>query len=513
MKEVWRDLVRQALVGTARQPFRAPKIEGPLGDLVRQTVEETPEKGLLDALSLLFHCRVIGEIPIVTDVPGRDAQNWPLPEKRPACTDRAAALLKDAIIDGMPATLIEEGLALLSRHGRRVPDWLLPRLFDWGAGKPEAWAVIAGAVGENGRWLAELNSRWHGLLNVSRDDENSEWLSGSAAEKRRAFLHWRGRDPEGARVRLEKHFATEQPDERAGLVAGLKIGLSEVDQPFLQQAMNDKSKTVRREAARLLLRLGDADASRIVKDAGAACMQVSVSWMKPRLDVELPEAFDPGWRQLGLDQRVPAQVKLGERSWWLFQLLSLISPGHWREAFGLTARQLLEAARGSMHRKALYQAWREAAILHDDADHAEADLSLHVEDGLDEYLGLLKEYHHILPSERFETLLIQRLPDSSSRFALAQAASILGSLSERVPGGWSRALCRALSPWLTQLGSPPYDARLLSRLVHQLHPAFFPVLEPALIEAAREDDRHADKLAKAHDLYRFRHLLHKEFEE
>ena len=80
------------------------------------------------------------------------------------------------------------------------------------------------------------------------------------------------------------------------------------------------------------------------------------------LHVTLPEAYDKSWQRDGVAERPPAG--LGQRSWWLSQILALVPSSHWEQLFGVGPAHLIAAAIADDAGLAVLEGWSRAAIRH-----------------------------------------------------------------------------------------------------------------------------------------------------
>ncbi len=80
-----------------------------------------------------------------------------------------------------------------------------------------------------------------------------------------------------------------------------------------------------------------------------------------RLHVELPVTLDKEAVRDGLEPSPPASRKVGERAWWLIQMVSIVPPSHWTNRFGCDARTLVEAITETEYRAELLAALTQAA--------------------------------------------------------------------------------------------------------------------------------------------------------
>ena len=114
----------------------------------------------------------------------------------------------------------------------------------------------ATVLGERGRWLAARNPDWSWVADEGRAEQAADRVSAVAA--------LRHADPDAGRALVEQTWSTDGAQHRAAAVAALVVGLGPADEPFLERCLDDRAKSVREEACRLLDRLpGSARAARM----------------------------------------------------------------------------------------------------------------------------------------------------------------------------------------------------------------------------------------------------------
>ena len=114
-------------------------------------------------------------------------------------------------------------------------------------------------LGVRGRWLAAKNPKWRKYAGVHESAEPaSVWETGTLHERLAALVSLRGTDPGRARELVASTFAADSADQRAKFVGEFARGLSMEDEPFLEAALDDRSKEVRRQAAELLRSLPES---------------------------------------------------------------------------------------------------------------------------------------------------------------------------------------------------------------------------------------------------------------
>lgn len=157
-------------------------------------------------------------------------------------------------------------------------------------------------LGERGRWLAGLNGAWRWAVAGERTPEPPEveriWAEGTKGERAALIRRLRESDPAGARERMAAGFASEPADLRQDLVRALEINLSPADEPFLERALDDRSKGVRQAAAALLARLPEsAFVGRMVERARGL---VARRRMSRRLTLHPASRLPDDWRRDGI---------------------------------------------------------------------------------------------------------------------------------------------------------------------------------------------------------------------
>jgi hypothetical protein len=472
----WAGLLRAALLGTGRQPPPDPAPDGSaLSRALAAAAGATPEDALLARAALLAAYRRAARIPARDErPPAAPAEE----ETAPLCPPAAARHLA-TMLGGTFAAALPEWLGAAARAGYVVPPELLPGLLQAAAGDADLRPHLAAVAGARGRWLAAQRPEWafaasagEGEPGVAEDAGGWETLG---LEARAALLvRVRGRDPARGRALLESTWAKEAPRERAALLAALETGLSMDDEPFLEAALDDRRKDVRTAAAQLLSRLsGSRLVGRMTERArgwlavapGKAGLVARVTGRAaPTLDVRLPDACDAAMERDGIVAKPP--YGMGERAWWLLQVVAAVPPQTWSAATGAEPGELLAAAGRGEWRDVLVPAWSAAAVRHADAAWAEALLASPAQPsalpGVDASAGAQLD---LLPAERAEAVALASL----GHRGVAPALALLGGI--RRP--WSAELTRAVLGRIGTL-STGGDWALrtqLASLAPRMHPA------------------------------------------
>jgi hypothetical protein len=127
---------------------------------------------------------------------------------------------------------------------------------------------------------------------------------------------------------------------------------------------------------------------------------------------------------------------VGEKAWWLSQMIELIPPAVWCKCWGVSPHQIIDARLPREWRGLLLAAWSEAARRHADQPWLEA---LIAQRRAGSKPGDLSELLPYLAPARREQIALELLQSSGPLAGNHPAIAALRSL----PGIWSHALARA----------------------------------------------------------------------
>ncbi|MFD0441084.1 DUF5691 domain-containing protein [Streptomyces chartreusis] len=376
----WEELVTAALLGTERRtpPSCPPGREAPVA--------------LLDAAAVETVRRRAGLRPARAADRPQPAPEDARPALPPAAARRLAMLLADrpgAGGGGRRGTapdlveLLPEWLARANDRGLAPPPEVLPALLDAARGRTDLRPAALTFAGPRAVWLARLNPDWRFALRATPgggaalphlgDPAKVQqlWQEGLFAERVALLSAIRAREPEAARELLVTTWATERAEDRLMFLDSLRMGLGPRDEPFLEQALADRSRNVRATAAELLSALpGSALAGRMAVRAGA-CVALDHTGDGPTITVEAPHECDAGMERDGVVAKAPAGR--GERSWWFGQLVEATPLGTWvRRLGGRTPEEIVALPVTDDWQAELHAAWCRAAVRQRDAEWARA---------------------------------------------------------------------------------------------------------------------------------------------
>ncbi len=377
----WQDLVTTALLGTDRRTPRTPPPGTPTAP-----GKDTPA-ALLDAAAQQTVRRRAGLLPARAAARPAPAPHDPRPPLPPAAHRRLAQLLagrssSPTSAGGRRGTapdlteLLPQWLAAANRRRFQAPPALLPTLLDAARARTDLRPQALALAGPRGLWLARLNPDWrfalrgapHGGGTMPDPQDTAAvcrlWEEGLFAERVGVLGAVRAHAPAAALALLSGTWATERAEDRLMFLDSLRSGLSDADEPFLEQALSDRSRNVRATAAELLSALpGSALAARMAARA-TTCVSLDRSGRTTggeRIAVEAPHECDADMQRDGVSPKPPAGR--GERSWWLGQLVESAPLGTWSQRLGGRAPQeivALPVADG--WKEELHAAWCRAAV-------------------------------------------------------------------------------------------------------------------------------------------------------
>lgn len=379
-QDIWEELVTTALLGTERRtpPGAAPGREAPVV--------------LLDAAATQTVRRRAGLRPAAAAARPEPAPQETRPSLPAAAARRLSMLLADrpgAGGGGRRGTapdlmeLLPQWLATANAHGFAAPPEVLPALLDAARGRTDLRPAALAFAGPRAVWLARLNPDWRFALRTApggdpalphpgdTDRVRQLWQEGLFAERVALLAAIRAREPAAARELLATTWATERAEDRLMFLDSLRTGLGADDEPFLEQALADRSRNVRATAAELLSALPDSALAARMAVRATACVALDRMRATPTIAVEAPFECDASMERDGVVLKAPAGR--GERSWWFGQLVEAAPLGTWAARLGgRTPQEIVALPVTDDWRSELHAAWCRAAVRQRDAAWARA---------------------------------------------------------------------------------------------------------------------------------------------
>jgi len=445
------DLIAAASVGTSRKPPALGGGDGPLGEAlstVDKALSASAESKLLGAVAVLSRYEACGRLP----TPDAAAPQAAAEETQPPCSRRAADLLGQILAmsntqdkDRLVAQWLDHALTA----SQRAPWRILPALLDYGVGRRAGREAIARVSGARGSWLMAQNPRWQYAAG-QQDDPRQLWSTGTRDQRLSAATRLRQSDPRAALELIQSTWKEDSADERAAFVAALATSLSPDDEPFLEAALDDRSKQVRAAAAELLQRLPTSALLTRMIERVTPLLTLAVDRAHKRIDVTLPpDTFDPSWERDGIVEK--PDTRTGRRQWWLTQMVSAVPPAHWSQTWKLSPRECVAALAGELADVVL-EAWQQAAQRHPDPDWVSALLHAAIKDGRGPLTLQLLAH---LPVDAREQVTVEILDAPKSD--LQQVAALLHVSGEALGKQASAALVRRIGQSVERRTQNGYD--------------------------------------------------------
>jgi hypothetical protein len=313
----------------------------------------SPEEAFLNATTLLgiaSHAAGANTVGYFPDDGGDPAVC--ASETLPVAGDQAADLLA-RVCSGHFRPLLKEWLQLCSARGLRAPAFMLPALLDAAGAAKDATGerpLAAAVSGERGRWLAAQNPAWSWVLAPTRipaDEAASAsgvWETGSDGDRIAWLRALRASDPDAARERLAATWADETSGFRLKALDVLASGLGAGDETLLEKALVERRGDIRKKARALISRLPGSGFARRMRERASAMLVLKEGLFSKKIEVVPPATFDPDWKKDGVEQKPPSGTGLGEKDYWMRQIMMCVPPSHWSETFGMTAEAVIKAA-------------------------------------------------------------------------------------------------------------------------------------------------------------------------
>ena len=368
--DAWDRIISLATLGLGRH---SSAIEDLLPDAAVKLPDGTREQWMLRCAAATLLTRLAGRRSVAAAVtlPARAVAIPGQTSPEQTIADAALRRLARLSAEG-PKELIGEWFACARKSGKVLPPQWIPPIFE--TLTPRMRFEYAPVFGDRIHWLASQDARWT-IEGLAKEYGEDNWLTGSAQERIAMLRRMRESDPNRGRTWLETTWSTDPPELREAFVQALKMGLSSADEAFLEKALDDKRKGVRLAAAENLARLPD---SALVQRSLTRLQPLfafdprqsgMLAWASSRkLRIELPAALDKAALRDGMEPKAPADRKIGERSFWLMQMLSIPPLREWLRRFNCSAAELLEAAGRTDYAQEVFGALCAACVRHPDTE-------------------------------------------------------------------------------------------------------------------------------------------------
>jgi hypothetical protein len=440
----WQNILGVAAIGTERQGLTLPPSDSLLGRALNGLDVSDREGALLSAVALTSLHRQAGRVAATDSLPPPEPCAV---EQLPRCGAAGGRHLA-LMLGGEFKEVLPEWLASLGRAGLRVPEEHLPALFDKANKERALRPLVVEVMGSRGRWLAAQNPAWGW---AAADLGPDAWETAGFEERLSLLRSLRATDPRGARELLLTTWKSEYAKEREAFLKVLHVGLSDDDEPFLDEVSTwrgDRSAGVHLTAGELLLRLPFARLTRHASERISPLLTYKKPPLgKPLIEVSLPDDLDEWERQNKIHVvtwgAATDTFTLGEKARWLMRKVGYVPPVVWCQLWDKKPEEVLEAALNGEWGEALLRGFITAASRQGDVEWVEAILANESTRAVlarwDEKVVSRLVSH--IPSERLEAILLKELSGGRER---PQIDVPLIYLLQEHRAEWCEALSRAV---------------------------------------------------------------------
>ncbi len=430
---IWQDLVKTAVIGTQRLQLKIVTQDNQLDTVLSSLDTNDKEGSLLSAAGVIYLYQKAGKLTTIDNKKKLEACDL---DDLPYCSQISEQHLA-MILSGEYGAILPEWLKLLAEAKKVVSPKSLPALLILGKNNRHLRNDILKVLGKRGIWLATQNPDWNYV--TGKDTENI-LKNGSLEARKNLLKELRQSEPEKGRTQLLSILSKERAQERANLLEVLECSLSVNDEPFLEDALEDRSKLVRDVAAQLLAKIPE---SKLVKRM-IERVRPLLSLDRNGIEVTLPNKCTLEMTQDGIDESkyIPS---LGEKASLLLQMLNCIPPSTWSNTWNKTPVELIKIIEDSKWEKLLLEAWVTATVRSQDIVWVEALLksSVRLYKILNNIDNSIVNFLKILPYSQVESLILHVLQESSHTPPF-NSASPAFPLLIHTPHIWSEEISRVV---------------------------------------------------------------------
>ncbi|MFK8184337.1 MAG: DUF5691 domain-containing protein [Phormidesmis sp.] len=473
--DIFQRLVSTALMGTQRQLPEKIQGDDELSQILKALDWQQPEKALLAAAGTIAIYAQVGSAHTLS-LPNLPAIEPCEPDTKPCCNRQVTKHLETAIQE--QPVVLPEFLTLVASAGQSVTPKLLPPLLALGTTQRELRANILPVLGQRGQWLAAQNSDWHYAMPVSIEDFSPEsktfeahWQNGTRQARLSFLLRWRECHPAAMRDFLAQEWSAETAKDRERFITVFAQHLSMADECFLEQALEDRAKGVRKAAIALLKELPDSRLYKRMSERLGDFIQRSGQGKNFKISVSLPAQYDSSWAKDGIEPKAQ-DWWLGERAGWLQQMVASAPLSMWQ----VEPAVAVNAVEKSEWRDVFLTGWAIAAKTQQNEDWAKTLFTLL---GANEvYQKVTSPLLSVLPSKAQQTYLKAAVPKQTNSQDIAQQLTHWINLATQTSQRWDLAFSRLIFTQVVRLLTDPkeYGGILISQtdLALTLHPGLAP---------------------------------------
>lgn len=268
--------------------------------------------------------------------------------------------------------VLAEVLTAMQAAGKRFPHHFLASLLErvlskswFGKRQAEDWLErLLPTLGERGRWLmVQQSASWKEVVYPTESaeawqEQQARFATGTWSERHTVLRQLRQRDAEAARDLLATTWQYDTAAHRRKFLETFAVGLSMQDEAFLEQALQDKSRLVRKAAADLLARLPESAYVQRIKARLERLIHpengdIIIEYLKPQEEIE------------GIVMDVPKGMT--KQDWWLRELVARVPMARFWQ--GELAPDIVEKKLKKDEKALILEGWLESCLrFHDEAN-------------------------------------------------------------------------------------------------------------------------------------------------
>lgn len=463
---LWEELVKTALLGTDRSKLSKKTLQILAAHGI--DTDEEDAKIILQAAAFYGQQRKVGFVlptfkdDLLSAIEGIDKQ---------ICSYKSSRHLA-LILKGEYAAALAEFIEHLTLNKKQLPPESLPKLLNDYKNKAEFRATLLPVLGERGRWLIQQNPVWTAFLPFTNI---SAWETASKEQRLSLLQYLRQTQPEEALILLQSTWEEELVRDKVAFLKMLSTGISKSDEPFLENCLNDKRKSIRVEAAQLLAKIADSALVKRMYERVTTCF----SYEKGLLKIELPEELDAAAQKDGISDKLK-RYSGGLKAKRLGQMLSKIPPTRWENFFGENAAVCLDIFMRSSWAMVILEALIEASVQFPNSVWIKAIVKYWIqEEDLEVWESpILKKFISVIPNDSFNEVI---QPYLKYRSGLLNEESAVSRLLRAGEHEWSDEitilLIRSFQQWLNTTNeyywNPTQYKQLLSVASYQCQPELY----------------------------------------
>ena len=265
------------------------------------------------------------------------------------------------ILKGTFSNALEEFVQLVVTANQQFPPESLPQLLDKCVEQPDLFETLKPILGALGHWLIQQNPNWRPLVNLVIE---THWEKGKLEERVNYLTALRKESPGLALQQLDSIWEKEPVRNKTKLLKALEHNLSLEDEPFLENCLSLKNKSIRKAAIDLLAKLKGSQMLQSIADFAFQHISIDES---QSLHIELPKQIPDFLDKYGIEETPSQKIEnLGTHGQKLFQIISRIPPIAWEKHFQISAERLFQIMLRSDWKQLLLMGVKETLLNHPD---------------------------------------------------------------------------------------------------------------------------------------------------